>query len=48
MAKNTTDTHGVGTDRGGGPKANKKEAGSGGKGPANQKSATTGQDRPKQ
>ena len=43
MAKSTRDTHGVGSDRGGGPKAMKKEGGAGGKGAAGKKSASGSQ-----
>ncbi len=42
MAKETKDTHGVGTDRGGGAKSMKKEGGAGGKGAANKRSASEG------
>ncbi|HZU24999.1 MAG TPA: hypothetical protein VFA04_05730 [Bryobacteraceae bacterium] len=46
MAKRSKDAHGVGTDRGGGAKAARKESAVGGKGAANKKSASTGAVRP--
>jgi hypothetical protein len=45
--KKTIDVHGVGSDRGGGPKAGKKEGAAGGKGGANKKSAAQGQAKPR-
>lgn len=44
--KATKDTHGVGTDQGGGNKSAKKEAGAGGKG-SGKKSATVEQAKPR-
>lgn len=45
--KATKDTHGVGSDQGGGNKAGKKEAGAGGKGASSKKSPSVGQSRPR-
>ena len=45
--KATKDTHGVGSDQGGGNKAGKKESGAGGKGAAAKKSGSVGQSRPR-
>jgi len=45
--KKTIDVHGVGSDRGGGPKAGKKEGGAGSGGGANKKSASVSKAKPR-